>query len=55
VHPTRYRKELFLLPNEWNSLPVLGQPNGRVRHYAAMSNAQRFAAMTADLASAGIG
>jgi hypothetical protein len=55
VHPTRYRKELFLLPNEWNSLPVLGQSNGRVRHYAAMSNAQRFAAMTADLAAAGIG
>ena len=54
VHPTPYRKELFLLPGEWNSLRVLGHPPGRVRHYAAMSNEERFMMMSADLAAAGI-
>jgi hypothetical protein len=54
LHLTPYTKELFLLPGEWNSMAVLGHPPGRIRHYAAMSNEERFAAMTADLAAAGI-
>lgn len=54
VHPTEYRSAVHFLPTEWNSLPVLRQPDGRIKHYAGLNHAERYAGMTRDVADLGL-